>query len=610
MSFIRIKGFMGEIPRLAKRLLPANNAQIARNCDLQSGELRPLKNNLFENTPTKVGTKLSIYKWLTFWFHWTFDVDVAKSPIAGDTTERVYITGDGVPKMTFSPAATTGGTDYPEITYTLGIPAPTSAPVATAVDAAGVITGATAAFPVVITTSAAHGLTTSEIVFLESIVGMTEINDRYFTVNVLTTTTFELTDEDGLLHTAYVSDGTWTQSYDSADVRDRVYVYNFVSEQGEEGPPSPPSNIVTVGPDQQVDLSGMDVSVAGSYDLFEKYIYRAEDGDYQYVGTAVLASATYSDTVLEADLAEVMPSANWIAPLTDMTGIIALPNGVMAGFSGNQLCLCEPYQPHAWPPAFRYPADYDIVGIKNIGVDIVIATKGTTYLANGIDPSAVILEKVEVDAACISKRSMVDMGTYVIWATSRGLAAVGQGVREIITRPLMDPADWAVLVPSTIHGYLWEGRYIGFYNDGTNTEGFIFDPRQGEEKLVFIDTYATAGFHEKEGGDLYLQIGADIVKFNGGSTNLSVTWKTKVVRQTSENHSVGMVEANGYPVTLELIADGTSIHTETVADKQPFRMPDDYEADEFEIELTGDQEIIAATIATSMSELKRALDTQ
>ena len=74
--------------------------------------------------------------------------------------------------------------------------------------AAATITGATQADPVVITTSAAHGYEDDDEVFIESVVGMTEINDRRFIVANKTATTFELRDEDGTGHTAYSSGGT------------------------------------------------------------------------------------------------------------------------------------------------------------------------------------------------------------------------------------------------------------------------------------------------------------------------------------------------------------------------------------------------------------------
>ena len=43
-----------------------------------------------------------------------------------------------------------------------------------------------------VTTSSAHGLTTGDIVNIEDVVGMTECNDSYFTITVVSTTKFTL----------------------------------------------------------------------------------------------------------------------------------------------------------------------------------------------------------------------------------------------------------------------------------------------------------------------------------------------------------------------------------------------------------------------------------
>ncbi|MEE8240097.1 MAG: hypothetical protein V3R16_02415 [Nitrospirales bacterium] len=70
------------------------------------------------------------------------------------------------------------------------------------------ITAATQADPVVITTSAAHGFANGDEIFITAVVGMTEVNDRFFIAANVTATTFELTGEDGTGHTAYSSGGT------------------------------------------------------------------------------------------------------------------------------------------------------------------------------------------------------------------------------------------------------------------------------------------------------------------------------------------------------------------------------------------------------------------
>jgi hypothetical protein len=76
------------------------------------------------------------------------------------------------------------------------------------IDGTDTITGVTQTNPAVVTTSAAHGYDGNKPVLIQSITGMTELNDREFQINVLTTTTFELLGEDSTGHTAYISGGT------------------------------------------------------------------------------------------------------------------------------------------------------------------------------------------------------------------------------------------------------------------------------------------------------------------------------------------------------------------------------------------------------------------
>jgi hypothetical protein len=69
------------------------------------------------------------------------------------------------------------------------------------------ITGATAANPVVITATS-HGYSNGDRVYVTGVTGMTEINNREFTVANVTTNTFELSGVDGSGFSAFVSGGT------------------------------------------------------------------------------------------------------------------------------------------------------------------------------------------------------------------------------------------------------------------------------------------------------------------------------------------------------------------------------------------------------------------
>ncbi|OLD63636.1 MAG: hypothetical protein AUI47_08595, partial [Acidobacteria bacterium 13_1_40CM_2_68_5] len=73
----------------------------------------------------------------------------------------------------------------------------------------GPITGAAQANPVVIT-AAGHLLSNGDRVRIAGIVGMTQLNDRDFTVTVINANSFSLNGENGTAHTAYTSGGTWS----------------------------------------------------------------------------------------------------------------------------------------------------------------------------------------------------------------------------------------------------------------------------------------------------------------------------------------------------------------------------------------------------------------
>jgi len=76
------------------------------------------------------------------------------------------------------------------------------------------VTGITKANPGVVTTSAAHGLTTGRYVELESVGGMTEVNEVAYSVTVLTSTTFSI-GVDTSSYGTYTSGGTMRSGKDA-----------------------------------------------------------------------------------------------------------------------------------------------------------------------------------------------------------------------------------------------------------------------------------------------------------------------------------------------------------------------------------------------------------
>lgn len=75
-------------------------------------------------------------------------------------------------------------------------------PFGTTREATKTITAATAANPVVVT-SAAHGYSNGDTVYIEGVTGMTQLNKRWYTVRNVATNTFELEGVDGTSYTAH-----------------------------------------------------------------------------------------------------------------------------------------------------------------------------------------------------------------------------------------------------------------------------------------------------------------------------------------------------------------------------------------------------------------------
>ncbi len=311
------------------------------------------------------------------------------------------------------------------------------------------------------------------------------------------------------------------------------YVYTYVTAWGEEGPPSLPSDTIDVSFEEGDSVTITNTSTgpgAGYYTAgMVKRLYRASSsGGYNPAYLLVedniaVAAQPSSDTATDDDLSSPLASTNYDEPPSDMFGLVAMPNGIVVGFSGNQVCFCEPYLPHAWPTSYRLSLDFDIVGGVVFGNSVLVVTEGNPYVITGINSAQMSSVKMELNQACVSKRSIADIGTAGIYASPDGLVLVTSNSAVLITEPLIKPSDWKKpsadggYEPSSIDGYYYEGKYMGFYGSGDYQAGFIYTPESPGNKASFvsIDTFALAGFNDLENDQLYLHIVDKIYPWEG-----------------------------------------------------------------------------------------------
>lgn len=103
MPAIKLTAFIGEQPLVIPRLMPENAAQSAINSRLDDGGLTPMRQSTIVDNAASADVR-TLYKFGNDWLGWEDDVDAAPGPVADD---RLYYTGDGVPKMLVA------GTEYP-----------------------------------------------------------------------------------------------------------------------------------------------------------------------------------------------------------------------------------------------------------------------------------------------------------------------------------------------------------------------------------------------------------------------------------------------------------------------------------------------------------------
>lgn len=506
MAYFKRDRFSGIAPGVSPRLLADQFGQVAENVDFESGRFVAITEDSATYT-LQTGNRRSIYYYRdTNWLEWIEDgVSVVPGPIPGDTLDRLYFTGDDYPRMGTAATLVSGSNGYPVNSYRLGVPAPLNAP-------------------------------------------------------------------------AVAVNGT---ADDTLTPNDVSYVYTLVTAFGEEGPPSSPSAVIQLDDTQSTTLSlPTSDQPSGNYNFTTgalKRIYRSNTGStntqFQLAGEVGYTETSFTDTKDAATLGEVLPSATWIGPPDDdsalypdgpLNGLIALAQGTMAGFTGKRFCLSEPFLPHAWPIQYRITTEEDIVAIASTANGVAALTDGQPYFITGTEPSAMTAVRIDLAQACVNVNSVVDMGSYVLYAGPDGLCGLESASGSVVTAGLISVKQWNDdFNPTTIRAFKHEGTYVAFHATG----GWVYDPRGDENALttLSISSDVRGGYTNPKDGELYLIVNNEIVKYRGSATSKTAKFKSKKF-VTPAPVSMGWVSvhANEYPATVKVYGDGVLVADYTV----------------------------------------------
>lgn len=388
------------------------------------------------------------------------------------------------------------------------------------------------------------------------------------------------------------------------DDETRYYVQTWVTGFGEEGPPSPASAAVEITvPGSTVALS-FSPPANNDRNITHRRLYRSVSGaglaDYLLVAELPSATASHNDSLSSNQLGPVLETYDYLPPPDSMRGLCLMANGITAGFTGNEVLFSGAYLPYAWPQANRHTTQHEVVAIAASGTSLVVATKGYPYVFSGVTPSAINGVKLDLEQACVSKRSMVVAAGQVIYASPDGLVAIGANGGLVITENIITREQWQAYQPETLRAWAHEGKYIGI----TNSHGFVFDPLSGDFRS--FDNRWDAAWHDLERDALYIAKGATLCRWREGEGAVSAIWRSKefVTPVDSTFNCARVVAEDTSKVGLTVLVDGVAVMTLAVGQVPAvaFRLPA-VRGTKWQVEVTGQSVIERIVLATSMAEV-------
>lgn len=432
-----------------------------------------------------------------------------------------------------------------------------------------------------------------------------------------------------------------------------AYLYTLVNDLGQESGPSLATTPVTrdIGQAVTVNLPGkLDQCADTSYFTVGPQVgatfipstqiapnqsipspsmnlYRAVTGSsgttYMLVAANIPFSGgsvtTYTDSIPDANLITPLQSLLWYPPPTNMFGILALPNGIYAGFAGNQLCLSVQGNSHAWPIAYRLTFDYNIIGVGNIDNTVVVCTPNYPYLCAGNTPDQYSQTKANYPYGCASKRSIQFLQNVgIVYATFEGLIAIaGPGQERLLTKSLFSKDEWLALNPASMVGVIYDNRYYCFYQDNQCAKGgFYLDMGDAGVGKVSLAFHANARYKDPLSDNLYLILDANsldtaplnaLLSFDQNvSTQLPYVWKSRQFYVPWPTcYRFARITADDYTnLTLTLFADGTQFAQVAVTSQTEFALPQALCQRYFEFQLSGTSRVTRAQFVEDIAELQ------
>lgn len=669
MVSLKLENFGGMLPAVNDYYLPANQAALSENAWVYPGAVEGFRdlrlvytcstNNVRKVFRIPLGFFDAARIPNSYWMEFdNADTDVVSSPIANDTYERFYWAAENLTPSYNPKNRITASAKSATITVSIASPA--------------------------VVTYNNHPLAVGDPIFFTTTgalpTGITA--SQYYFVTSVTANTFQFSASPGgtPVNTSGTQSGVHTLWFNqplllgvpapstapglsstggSGTLESRAYVYTWVTEYGEEGPPSNPSSVVSGYPNGTwtVTVTNPLNSEAAQRKLKYVNIYRAVTSasgvaTYFFVAQINVGTTSYADSTVNVSGNNQLQSLYWDPPPSDLKGLISMPNGMVAGFRSNEIWFCEPYRPHAWPVSYTISVDYDVVGLGVIGQTLIVCTNVSPYAVSGVNPAVMAMSRISVIQPCLSRGSIVSTPSGVVYAAPEGLILINPGGANNVTRDLITKDKWLSFLPiQTLRAavfndgyYCWGSQQgVVFQEDSFETTAFqqadltggftgahidVNNPRVAYTKLsgttpaynVFNDVWTNEVFVLKEGEVYWLDT-------TESRPRGSYKWRSKiftmpnrrnleamrvwfdtfpdspVLNATRNTNLVQTLQPDQYGLVRVYADDRLIMCRELREDGEYMRLPSGFKAAAYQIEIEARVRVLSIEVATAGKEL-------
>lgn len=297
--------------------------------------------------------------------------------------------------------------------------------------------------------------------------------------------------------------------------------------------------------------------------------------------------------------------------------------GIKPFFFGvsNFIQVSERYLWDAWPPQNTVALNEDVQAMVSFYDDVFIGTSNKAYhmrIDVGENDALNIVTRPFTDSFACTPRTMVTTNFGAMYASPDGLVALEANGDRIASTKVTNPGDLLggknIRINSAQRAAWWNGSYFGLCID----VGYVFTSLSSSTnefplaQLVTIDVPSgIIGENIVTGYGLFSLWGNVLYDFPlpgygyDSAVKATYTWRSKryVLPGLYTMAAAKVVHDGSGPLTFKLFGDGQLIISRSVATSEPFRIPHQHKCIEWEIEVSGSTVINEIHVATSVRDL-------